>query len=505
MRATTWYVGLLAVALVVFSAAVYAGIRTYLNLGLQRSLSSTVETIDSQFLSKLGTKTDQWVLGELRESYESTANDRYIRVSEAGRVLYSTGDMSGPIIRANEIPLPGAETAAFHRHRIQGQWVMTYSAPYRASGGRLLEVECGTSLFAMQQTLISLARVLIGATLAILLLAVVGGYFLMTLPLRPLVVLTENAESIGRKEMGKRLPVIPTGDELERLTHSLNKMIDRMEEALAHNYRFSADASHELRTPLTILRGEMEEMLLLEDLPSEAVENLVSSIEEVDRMSQIVNSLMAITRLDAGGERMDKRVLDLSELARTTVEHMRLLAEEKAVVLTISSPGKVFVEADPMRMKQVLVNLLDNAIKYTPAGPAASEEARSEEQHRAVSGRMGEEGISITVRASGSYALLQIRDHGIGILPEALPHVFDRFYRADYARTRVTGGVGLGLAIVKAIITAHDGTVSIESTMEEGTTVTVRLPLVPCPTGMEPTVSPEPAAPARQTTELTQA
>jgi signal transduction histidine kinase len=498
-------VGLLAIALVVFSAAVYVGIRTYLKLGLQRSLASTVETIDSQFLSKLGKKTDSWVLGELRESYESTANDRYIRLSEGSRVLYSTGDMSGPTIRVTGIPLPGDEKAAFHRQRIEGQWVMTYGAPYHASDGRVLEVECGASLYAMQQTLISLARILITATVLILLLALFGGYFLMALPLRPLVVLTENAEHIGRKEMGKRLPVIPTGDELERLTHSLNGMIDRLEEALAHNYRFSADASHELRTPLTILRGEMEEMLLLENLPSQAVENLVSSIEEVDRMSQIVNSLMAITRLDAGGERMDKRILNLSDLARTTAEHMRLLAEEKGMVLTVSSPGEVFIEADPMRMKQVLVNLLDNAIKYTPAGPAASESARTEKEDDAEGDKIEAKRISITVRAADSQALLQIHDHGIGILPDALPHVFDRFYRADYARTRITGGVGLGLAIVKAIITAHDGTASIESTVEEGTTVTVRLPLMHSLARTEAALDIEPSGSARQATELTRA
>jgi signal transduction histidine kinase len=379
---------------------------------------------------------------------------------------------------------------------------MTYSAPYHASGGRVLQVECGASLFAMQQTLISLARILISATVLILLLALVGGYFLMALPLRPLAVLTENAERIGRKEMGKRLPVIPTGDELERLTHSLNGMIDRLEEALAHNYRFSADASHELRTPLTILRGEMEEMLLLENLPSQAVENLVSSIEEVDRMSKIVNSLMAITRLDAGGERMAKRVFNLSELARTTVEHVRLLAEEKAVTLTISGPGEVFVEADPMRMKQVLVNLLDNAIKYTPAGRAASEAAPTEQEDDAAGDDIEEKEISIAVRAVGSQALLQIHDHGIGILPDALPHVFDRFYRADYARNRVTGGVGLGLAIVKAIITAHDGTVSIESVVGEETTVTVRLPLAHSPAGTAAAVDLEPSGSSRHATEL---
>jgi signal transduction histidine kinase len=498
-------VGLLAIALIVFSVAVYAGIRRYLKLGLQRVLASTVQTVEGDFLSRLGTKTDAWVLGELRESYESTANDRYIRLSEGGRVLYQTADMSSPAIRLVDIPLPGDSQSAFHRHQIHGQWVMTYGAQYRSADGRTFEVESGICLFSMQQTLISLARILICATVLILLRAVVGGYLLMALPLRPLVVLTENAERIGREEMGKRLPVIPTGDELERLTHSLNGMIDRLEKALAHNYRFSADASHELRTPLTILHGEMEEMLLLENLPAQAVENLVSSIEEVERMSQIVNSLMTITRLDAGGERMDARVLDLSALARTTLEHMRLLAEEKDVALTFSSDGEVFVEADPMRMKQVLVNLVDNAIKYTPVASSENEAEDGDAQNATQPRLFEEKGISVAVRAIGSHAVVQIRDHGLGISPDSLPRVFDRFYRADYARTRVAGGVGLGLAIVKAIITAHDGMVSIESTVNEGTTVTVRLPLVHSAAAIAAAMDPGAPRPVGQAIEFTRA
>ena len=142
---------------------------------------------------------------------------------------------------------------------------MIYSLPFQATDGRLIEVEAGTSLFSMQQTL--LTKILTVATILILILATIGGYLLMEQPLRPLVVLTGKAADIGRKKLGERLPVIPTGDELERLTHSLNGMIDRLEDAVNHNHRFSADASHELRTPLTIMRGELEEMLRIEELP----------------------------------------------------------------------------------------------------------------------------------------------------------------------------------------------------------------------------------------------
>jgi len=499
-RATSWYVGLLAVALFVFSVGIYLGIRTYLKISLQRALSGTAHTINDDFLAKLPEKGQAWVLGEIRESYESTPTDHYVRLSVGNNVLFQTVDMRDPVIHVSDIALPshsleGAQHGsfqvgdialprlstggAFHRQTIRNQVVMIYSLPVQASDGRLIVVETGTSLFSMQETLRSITKILVIATIPILILAAFGGYFLMKQPLRPLVALTDKAANIGVSGLGERLPVIKTGDELERLTYSLNGMIDRLEEALNHNRRFSADASHELRTPLTIMRGEMEEILQLEGLPQQAVENLVSTLEEIERMSRIVNSLMAITRLDAGGERLDKTQLDLSALVRTTVDHMRLLAEEKGLPLTCACEREVLVYADPMMLKQVLVNLIDNAIKYTPSSrtlPTAepSTEALPDQSMLSEPGRGA---IDVTVSTSESRAVLKITDHGMGIAPETLPFIFDRFYRADYARTRGAGGVGLGLAIVKAIISAHDGMVSITSTPGSGSVVVVQLPL----------------------------
>jgi signal transduction histidine kinase len=485
-RATTWYVGLLAVALVVFSIAVYVGVHTYLTESLERGLSGTVSTIANDFLGKLRAKGDVWVIGEVRESYDSTPNDHYIRLSAGSNVLFQTGDMRDPQVRVSLIPLPKLSgIGAFSRKTVDGQAIMIYSLPYQAGDGRLIQVEAGTSLYVMQQTLGRVAKILTLATVVILIAATMGGYLLMKQPLRPLVVLTEKAANIGRKQLGERLPVIHTGDELERLTHSLNGMIDRLEEALDHNHRFSADASHELRTPLTIMRGEIEEMMRNEDLPPQTVGNLVSTLEEIERMSRIVNSLMTITRLDAGGERMDLQVLDLSSLVETTMEHMRLLAEEKGLSMTCACERGVHIYADPMRIKQVLVNLVDNAIKYSRTNE--SDEVMEDELEDASPALLGS--VDVSLFASGSTAHLKIADEGIGISAEVLPHVFERFYRADKTRSRGAGGVGLGLAIVKAIAIAHDGTVSISSTPGKGSTVLIELPLY---SGDTPAVSDEP-------------
>lgn len=463
-------------ALIFFSVAVYMGVRTYLKQSLERALSSTAHALVDDFLTRLPQKGDSWVLGEVRESYDTIPTDRYVRLSVDGRVLFITGDMRSPSIPLDQIALPASSAhGAVLGHDLHGRMLMIYNMPFRASDGRVFQVETGSSLASMQQTLRSLEKILLIATSFTLLLAAIGGYFLMKQPLRPLVVLTEKAANIGTKGLGERLPVIRTGDELERLTHSLNAMIDRLEEALDHNYRFSADASHELRTPLTIMRGEMEEMLSIHNLPTEALENLVSTLEEIDRMSRIVSSLMAITRLDGGGERMDLQVIDLSGLVRTTIEQMRLLAEEKQISLNCVCAERVLVQVDPMRIRQVLVNLIDNAIKYTPYAAGPHEDELNPE---GLGSRLGrDQSVQVVVSASDANAVLSVSDHGVGIAPEVLPFVFDRFYRADFARSRVAGGVGLGLAIVKAIVAAHNGSVAITSAVRQGSVVVVHLPL----------------------------
>jgi signal transduction histidine kinase len=482
-RVTLWYVSLVAIALLVFSCAIYLGVRTYLKVSLQRALSSTAHIISNDYLTKIGSKGYAWVLGEVRESYDNTPTDRYIRLSSDGQVLFSTEDMRDPALSVSAIPVPQisekpagmrppligdvlvprlSSDGVFYRYEVNGQVILVYVQPTRVADGKLIQVEAGTTLFSMQHMLLSLTQVLAICSIVILLLAAGSGYLLMERPLRPLVALTEKAANIGRKQLGERLPVPATGDELEQLTDSLNGMIGRLEEALDHNRRFSADASHELRTPLTIMRGELEEMLQIEELPPEAVENLISVLDEIGRMSRIVNSLMTITRLDAGGERMALQPVDLPGLVKTTMDHMRLLAVEKGLTLECNCDDGVHIYADPLRIKQVIVNLVDNAIKY-------SQPSQVEQRGH----------VDISVNASGSLAVLKVRDDGIGISRDALPRVFDRFFRADTSRSREGGGAGLGLAIVKAIITAHDGTVSIVSMLGHGSTVTVELPLLP--------------------------
>ena len=290
-------------------------------------------------------------------------------------------------------------------------------------------------------------------------LSIGGGYLLMRRALAPIDAITRTAESISSRNLAERLPVPATGDELERLSLSLNRMVARLERAFQQAGRFSADASHELRTPLAILRGELEAIARRTDLAPDARETLASALEETEHLGRIVAGLLELSRLDAGEARLEPVRLDLGALAATTAEQMRLLAEDKGVELVCAGGPQVAVEGDRARLKQVVVNLLDNAIKYTPRGGK----------------------VEIRVRAAPGEAIVEVSDDGAGIPRDALPHLFERFYRADSARSRALGGAGLGLSIVHSIASAHAGRVEVESAEGGGSRFRV---VLPCPEGM---------------------
>jgi heavy metal sensor kinase len=458
-RVTTWYVGLLAAALLVFGAALYLAAQDYLVSTLQGSLESEAGGISANFLSSEESKGTQWMSGEIVEAYAPEQSGRLIRITrQDGAVLYESGTTREADIGPRDFPRP--KLADFKRSfreetGRQSDRLLIYSQPYTSASGTQYLIETGASLAPVKRVLSTLLRTLCLITPLILFAAALGGHFLMGRPLRPLTALANHAERIGTHTLGERLPVIESGDEMERMSHSLNRMITRLEDALDHDRRFSADVSHELRTPLTILRGELEHLSQSPGLSEAQRDALGSALEEIVRMARIVENLLAIARVDSGTEAMDRQCVDLSAIAEWIADQMHLLAAEKHISLHCTTPGPVQIIADPARVKQVLVNLLDNAIKYTPEGG----------------------NIGIVVRVLQDKASLEVRDTGIGIPASSLPHVFKRFFRSDEARSRESGGTGLGLSIVQAICNAHGGSVNIESTEGRGTTVRVGLPL----------------------------
>jgi len=449
---------LLALALVTFSVAVYLGVQAFITRSLEHSLMMNASTILTDYVKPLDAKGESWFQNEMSESYPAGVSDTFVRVSRGQTILYETGEMRDFQMAGSALSTINDQGSGElnHERTKAGQKLITYTLPYRTPRGDLIVIQTGAATEPIRHLLRSLFLILVTGTPIILVAAALGGYVLMARALRPVVTLTEQAERVGREDLGERLPVIPSGDELERLSLSLNRMIERLEDTVAHNRRFSADASHELRTPLTVIRGELEVLIQNSTLPPMFVEGIGSALEESNRMSHIIESLMTISRLEAGSEQMTMKPVDLAILASKTLEQMSLLADEKEINLTCSTSGPVHVTGDAMRLKQVIANLLDNAIKYT-----------------ANKGR-----VVMSVSAEADLAVLQVSDTGIGIPQTAIPLVFERFYRADETRSRESGGIGLGLAIVKSICTAHRGTVSLSSAEGHGTTLRVELPLL---------------------------
>jgi heavy metal sensor kinase len=458
-RMTMWYAGLLATALVVFGFAVYFGLKRHLNLQMNESLVRQARTIGDEMLVHVSARGTQYAVTEIDESYEPEVNSRFIRVTrQDGSVLYRSSAPRDGSFDPSQI----AETTGPYRDGYkprlvgpQSRQVVVQGLRYETPRGERFLIETGAPYELIASQLRSIRLILALGIPVFLVAAVAGGLILVRNSLEPLRAITEKAERISSENINQRLPVANTGDEVERLSLALNRMIERLQESIQQISRFSADVSHELRTPLTILRGELETMAQDRYRDTESLEMIGNSLEEIDRLTRIVDQLLIISRLDAGQAGIGKERVDLAELATSTAEQMRLLADEKRIVIRFSVEPVVIVAGDRLRLKQIFVNLLDNAIKYTPEKGA----------------------VELTVRAQAGRALLGVSDSGIGIAPGEVPYIFDRFYRTDKARARETGGAGLGLSIVKAIVTAHEGRVSVTSSEGEGTTVWVDLPL----------------------------
>ena len=458
-RLTLWYAGLLATLLILFGASVYIGLRHYLRSHLTDSLTKEAQQIGETLLVNISLSGEKYVSDEIEEHLAPEINGVFIRVTRHNETtLYESGQpRDGSFdprkITPARVDLP--ETATRVERLPGGTDLMVCSVPYTTREGNSFVIEAGAPLKQSESVLHGLLVTFAVGLPLVVAVAIAGGYVVMRRALKPVGEITRTAEQISSRNLSERLPEVPTGDELEALSIALNRMMGRIEHSFRHMNRFTADASHELRTPLTVLRGELEALIQRTDIPGDARETIESALEESERLSKIVDSLLAISRLDAGEALMTREQFDLGELVAGTVDQMRLLADDKQIELKCVSDNSAQIEADPSRLKQVVVNLVDNAIKYTPEGGK----------------------VEITVGSTNGKAHIEVSDNGVGIPKESLSQVFDRFYRVDKARSRHLGGAGLGLSIVKSICKAHGGRISVDSTEGKGSRFTVELPL----------------------------
>jgi len=291
-----------------------------------------------------------------------------------------------------------------------------------------------------------------GTPTAVLLL--LGSWWLLRKSLAPVTSLTRALERIHARNLKERLPLTGSGDELDRLTEVFNSMTMRLDDSFTQIREFTLNASHELKTPLTIMRGEIETRLRDSATVLHDREFFADQLDEIDRLAKIVDALTLLAKADAGQVVIAHEPVCLDQLVRDSFIDAQLLAEPRRILIELNVCEETTVIGDRHRLKQLLLNLTDNAIKYTQPN-----------------GR-----VLLSLKRNDGHAELIIANSGPGIAPEKLPRVFDRFYRGDLAHSSAIDGCGLGLSIVQWIVEAHQGTIQVASDPDKLTTVTVSLP-----------------------------
>jgi heavy metal sensor kinase len=453
-RLTAWYAGMVVAVIIVFGAISYKRLEHYLNLTLRQSMSHRAAQIANGIVSDPD-RLDQDELGvDIEGVYAPGTNDRFVRVTRKdGTIIYVSGQPNDHSFDPRKVPLPSNPSAKLAIRVEAGPAPLLIASTIARVGDETYLVESGASMSPIKNVLRRFLETLIIGLTIVVCVAVSGGYVLIKRALAPVRRMTETAQEITLHHLNRRLPLVETGDEIAKLSLTLNQMISRLDESFQSVNRFTSDASHELRTPLTIIRGELESLLANERDAGTVKKTLFSLLEETERLGKIVQGLLALSRLDGGTAQMEYVCFDLGEMVATTTDQMELLAEEKAIELITEIENGVEIEGDRSRLKQVVVNLIDNAIKYTP--------------------RKGN--IKVVVRSSQGKAYIEVLDSGPGIPEADLLLVFERFYRVERLDGNNVDGTGLGLSIVQSICAAHAGTVTAANREKGGSCFTVEL------------------------------
>jgi heavy metal sensor kinase len=325
---------------------------------------------------------------------------------------------------------------------------------YNRDGSLAYIIQLATHLRFVRKSLSHFKRNILAVFPIILALGSLGGWILARRSVSPIGYIASKTKTITSKNLSERLTPRGAGDEMDDLIGTINGMIARLESSFKRMAEFTADASHELKTPICAMRGEAEVLLLKERKGEEYQEGLAHFVEQFDRLNQLINDLILLSKSDTSQIELKKAPLRLDLLIQDLFHLFQVLAEQKNIALEIGILEEVTVMGDKVRLQQLFTNLIDNAIKYTPKGF-----------------------IHVTVERNESAGLVKIKDTGIGIPKEEQEKIFRRFYRVDKSRSKETGGVGLGLSIAEWIVHAHRGKIEVKSQLNQGSTFTVYIPL----------------------------
>ncbi len=488
-RLTLWYGGMVAAVLVSFGLFWYWSVRQELYHSLEQSLGQVAQTVGfiveraheqgwqplrplQHSRSVVQRSFSVWSTTPLRGFVGPLPSDT---LAAAGSPVWSAvyqyillnprtysiqiADTAGHIIwrSANllEDSLPVLRLSRVGERRVLRVWLRGEEQQLLVYRSTLAEVAVGYNVREIEAVLQRLGLLLLWAIPLVLAIAGFGGWVLARASLRPVDMMRRTAESITAHNLSLRIPEPPTEDELAHLARTLNQMIARLEASFMQIRQFSADVSHELRTPLTILIGELELALRSRKRPEEYEAVLSSALEEVLRLHRIVETLFELARAERGQLPLDQQPVLLAQLIEEIAEDVEPLARERGIAIYRRADSDGRVLGDALRLRQAVLNVVDNALKYTPAGGS----------------------VTLSLYSASGEVVVEVADTGVGIAPEDMPHVFERFYRAEKSRSRTSAdGAGLGLAIVRWIVEAHGGRVELDSRLGGGTRVRLCFP-----------------------------
>jgi len=478
-KLTLWYALILAATLVGFGATAYLFTRSTLSDNLDRSLRSEVQWVN-EFIEPKAKKIrlKRSALLELQQlkksappetrSDEADSEDvaidaiwnqiyqhtllsprrQYIQILDRnGDLLYRSPSLAKGSLQYSDIPYGSTKVVMIRNEEGRELRLAVTQNDY-------VKIFVAYPLDELNEVLDGIFSDLRLLTPLALIISVIGGWFLAYTSLKPVDTITRTARKITAQNLNQRLPAHQVDDELGRLTATFNDMIGRLQESFAQIQRFSADASHELRTPLTVMRGEIEVALRKKGLLGETKRLLTSIHDELVRLSSIVESLMTLIKSESGRLVLRFDEVELSTMIKEISEDAQVLASRKKIKVDLGRVEPVKVRGDAARLRQLFLNLVENAVKYTP--PRGK--------------------VTLSVEHSTGGASVSVQDTGIGIPRRDQTKIFDRFYRVKQESSGDVSGSGLGLAIAKWIAEAHRGTIDVKSEPRKGSTFTVLLP-----------------------------
>ena len=459
VRLTVWYLAILALGFALFATAGWFAVRLSAQTAVDAELRDRLRGLEQFIRTQLTAQPNVDLTDELHEhSVLGPGGDLIQVAAERGAWVYRSAVLEKgnvPILKPEDL-VAGGETV-FADFDVQSKPVRCATTRIDVAGRSYL-IQVGSPMSALLETLSRLGQTLWLLMPLLLAGAGLGGFWISRRALAPVDAITNAAESISISNLSNRLDVPATGDELERLSETMNRMLERLQSSVERMTQFTADASHELRAPMAVIRTTAELATRGERSPADLHDDMAQILFEAERTTSLIESLLLLARADASGHpQLQLEPADLAACARDAVEQARHTAAAHGLTIRLAVPAEpLMVSGDAQGLRRLLFNLVDNGIKYNQ--PKGS--------------------VEVALGRVGADAVCTVTDTGIGISPADHARIFDRFWRADKARSRSSGGAGLGLAIARWIVERHHGSIDVRSEAGHGAVFEVRLPIL---------------------------